>query len=330
MEGVAMFDSSKTQLTSNEVVIPCNFAYDEYDNYIDSKISFYRYYGYYDEGAARWVDDYRYEVNGIYYYSQAEAKVALSNALNELFPNGLKVTIKEPYNENSTPVEYNVAGVYFSSLVDTGYYSYSIFFKDVESVPTKMQHNFGTYKSIITKMLGDESKDFELVSYLSAYDSTDDALVIKSQVSDILENFLETIEMLAQVFLYIGIAFAVFSALLLMNFISISISYKKQEIGILRALGAKGSDVYNIFLNESLIITFINYLVSLFLTIGGIFLINNLMKQELGFYLTLLSFGLRQVILLAAVSLIVALVATFLPTFKVSRMKPIDAIHNRK
>lgn len=330
MEGVAMFDSSKTQLTSNEVVIPCNFAYDEYDNYIDNEISFYRSYGYYDEGVGHWVDDYRYEVNGTYYYSQAEAKTALSNALNELFPNGLKVTIKDPYNENSTPVEYNVGGIYFSRLTEDDIYKYSVFFKDVESAPVSMQHNFGTYKSIITKMLGNSSKDFEIVSYLSAYDATEDALVIKSQVSDILENFLDTIETLAQVFLYVGIAFAVFSALLLMNFIAISISYKKQEIGILRALGAKGSDVYNIFLNESLIITFINYLVSLFLTIGGIFLINNLMKQELGFYLTLLSFGLRQVILLAIVSLIVALVATFLPTFRVSRMKPIDAIHNRK
>ena len=115
-----------------------------------------------------------------------------------------------------------------------------------------------------------------------------------------------------------------------MNFMAISISYKKQEIGILRALGAKGSDVYNIFLNESLIITFINYIVSICLTVGGVILINNLMKQELGFYLTLLSFGVRQIILLAVVSLIVALVATFLPTYKVSRMKPIDAIHNRK
>ena len=133
-----------------------------------------------------------------------------------------------------------------------------------------------------------------------------------------------------EVFLYVGIGFAVFSALLLMNFITISISYKKKEIGILRALGARGSDVYGIFFNESLIITFINYILSLVLTCGTVIIINTVMRTKLGFYLTLLSFGIRQVILLALVSLAVAVIASFLPTHKISKMKPIDAIHDRK
>ena len=115
-----------------------------------------------------------------------------------------------------------------------------------------------------------------------------------------------------------------------MNFIGISISYKKKEIGILRALGARGSDVYGIFLNESLIITLIDFVVAVLLTIGGVVILNSLMVQELGLSIKLLSFGLRQVGLLFGVSIIVALVASFLPTHKISRMKPIDAILDRK
>lgn len=319
-------DSSKTTLGPNEAIIPAYVVYNEFDARICDKIDFYTYYGFEEEKDM-------YYMNGTSYNTKEEAVSAIANLVRTEFVTYGNTGVIENQYTNSTAEEFKVVGVYIPGLSEFQEYGRSdnvVYFKDAESAPKSIQYLFGEYSSIITKMLHDRTKDFELVSYLSGYDSTEDTLVIKSQVSDVLEYFLDLIETLAQVFLYIGIAFAVFSALLLMNFIAISISYKKQEIGILRALGAKGSDVYGIFLNESLIITFINYIVALVLTIGSTFLINTLMREKLGFYLTLLSFGLRQVILLALVSLIVAIVASFLPTHKVSKMKPIDAIHNRK
>lgn len=332
LSDTVFYDANKTELEADEIVVGIGTCYDEYGHYFNENLSFdYNWEGEYV--GSQYVNVKVYYANGTPYDTYEEAYNAFALEVRNIF-NGSPMSAKiELSYEEGDSFDYKVVGIYCPGLSEgyltSTWHSLSIF-KDVESAPTPMQHMFGNYKSIITKMLNDESKDFALVEYLSGYDSMDDALVIKSQVSDILENFLDMIETMAQVFLYVGIAFAVFSALLLMNFIAISISYKKQEIGILRALGAKGSDVYGIFLNESLIITFINYIVSLVLTVGAIFLINNLMREELGFYLTLLSFGIRQVILLALVSLIVAVVATFLPTFKVSRMKPIDAIHNRK
>ena len=49
----------------------------------------------------------------------------------------------------------------------------------------------------------------------------------------------EIADKLSDVFLGVGIAMATFASLLLFNFISMSISVKKKEIGILRAVGAK-------------------------------------------------------------------------------------------
>ena len=260
----------------------------------------------------------------------------------------------EYYNENfattfgkSLPVSYmknnysidesqnlRVVGVYFNFNTDENssndHSGMAMFFRDMDSVPSEICYSFNQYQSILVKLLGNANKDKNLIMALSHYDSEDDVLVIRSEVSDILERFSSAIEIVAKVFLYIGIGFAVFSALLLMNFISISISYKKKEIGILRALGARGSDVYGIFLNESLIITMINFVVAVAATIGFTILINNLVVQDLGIALMLLSFGIRQVGLLFGVSLLVALVGSFLPTNRISRMKPIDAILDRK
>jgi ABC-type antimicrobial peptide transport system permease subunit len=128
------------------------------------------------------------------------------------------------------------------------------------------------------------------------------------------------------VFLYVGIGFAVFSAFLLLTFIATSISYKKREIGILRAVGARGGDVFGIFLNESMIIVLISFVISFIGVLIGAFLLNRMLQTEMGVILTLLTVGIRQFALMLGVNVLVAFAATFLPTFSVSRKKPIDTL----
>ena len=151
---------------------------------------------------------------------------------------------------------------------------------------------------------------------------------MQNQVMNTLDNFNDFIETGAKIFLYVGIGFAVFSGLLLMNFISISISYKKREIGILRAVGARSSDVFKIFFSESLIIALINYVLAIAATLTAIFVINRWMRGE-GINVTLLNFGLRQLGLMLAVSVGVALLSSFLPVWRIARKKPVDAIKDR-
>ena len=149
--------------------------------------------------------------------------------------------------------------------------------------------------------------------------------------NSVMSNFTmvnSVIEVLANVFLYVGIVFAVFAALLLMNFISISISYKKREIGILRAIGARGFDVFKIFFNEAFIIAVINFIISLILAFIVCMIINNSLKSETGLLITLLNVGIRQVGLMLAISVLVAVLASALPVSRIARKKPIDAIRN--
>lgn len=152
---------------------------------------------------------------------------------------------------------------------------------------------------------------------------------IQNAITFELDSVNEFLEEFAKIFVYIGLGFALFAALMLSNFIALSISYKKQEIGILRAIGSRSNDVFRIFFSESFIIAMINFVLS---TVGVFVvtsIINGIVRNELGILITVLSFTPRQIILLLAVSIFVALVASFFPVKKIASKRPIDAIRNR-
>lgn len=153
---------------------------------------------------------------------------------------------------------------------------------------------------------------------------------LKNSVTEELNMIDEILATLGQVFLWVGVGFAVFASLMLSNFIATSISYKKQEIGILRAIGSRSNDVFMIFFAESFIISMINFVLALVTTGTVVYVINGIFREDLGLLVTFLTFGIRQMGLLLGVSLLVAIIATFFPVKKIASMKPIDAIKNRK
>ena len=130
---------------------------------------------------------------------------------------------------------------------------------------------------------------------------------------------------LSKIFLIVGLVVAAFAALLLSNFISVSISSKTKEIGILRAVGARSLDVFKIFFSESFIITAICVVLS---TVGGAFIcsvINSEIKSILS-EVSLLVFGPLSVGMLIAVALITVVLATYFPVRRAAKRKPVDSI----
>lgn len=141
-----------------------------------------------------------------------------------------------------------------------------------------------------------------------------------------LSNTLQT---MMRVFIYVGIALAIFSMFLFYNFMSISINNKKREIGILRAVGAKRMDVFKIFYSESFIIASINFILATIATIVVSILVNNLMATKAGFDFTIMNPGILVVLLLLALSYFASFISALLPVIKIANKKPIDAIQNR-
>ena len=152
---------------------------------------------------------------------------------------------------------------------------------------------------------------------------------IQNSVTFELDSVNDALKIMSKYFFWIGIGFAAFAALMLANFIGTSISYKKQEIGILRAIGSRSNDVFRIFFAESFVIAMINFVLSSIGVFVATVIFNSLMRSEVGILITILSFGPRQLILLLAVSLLVAFIASFLPVKRIASKRPIDAIRNR-
>lgn len=152
---------------------------------------------------------------------------------------------------------------------------------------------------------------------------------LKNNVIDEIGGLKDILDTLGTVFFYIGLIFAIFASLLLSNFIATSISYKKTEIGILRAIGSRSGDVFRIFFSEAFIIAMINFVLSSLATFAIANAINKALREEVYLQITVFPFGIRQVILLFILCTASAIVSSFLPVYKNARKKPIDAIRNR-
>lgn len=178
-------------------------------------------------------------------------------------------------------------------------------------------------------MSNDNTINENFIRFCENFNSDGDKYTILNSSTGTLDMFESMISTISTVFLYVAIGFAVFASLLLMNFISTSISYKKREIGVLRALGARGSDVFGIFFNESAIIAMINFVLATIATMVACYVINIVMVKNLGIQIVLLNSSIRQPLLILAISLATAFISSLIPVIKISKKKPIDAINNR-
>lgn len=163
-----------------------------------------------------------------------------------------------------------------------------------------------------------------------AYDESGDVKYpVKNSVTYELDSVNDVFVTLSKIFLYVGIAFAIFTSIMLSNFIATSISYKKQEIGILRAIGSRSNDVFRIFFSESFIIAMINFVLSSVGVFAATAIINSILRTEVGLLITVLSFTVRQVALILLISIAVAALASYIPVKRIASKRPIDAIRNR-
>ena len=175
------------------------------------------------------------------------------------------------------------------------------------------------YNYIIT--LTDNSQE-----QISAILSAEDGIVYKitNDVYTQLDMFLSTINQMSKIFLILGIVIGVFAALMLLNFISVSISAKRKDIGILRAVGARGTDVFKIFFAEAFIIALICFVIAAI----GAGVLCTVLNSTLVTIINaeLLNYGLINVALILAVSFGISLIATFFPVYFAAKKSPVESI----
>lgn len=172
----------------------------------------------------------------------------------------------------------------------------------------------------------DKTEKYGKIFANEKYGDDDSIITLAGDFAENLEAVDYTVKQLSRVFLLSGIALAVFAALLLSNFISVSIYSKNKEIGILRAVGAKGSDVFKIFFAETAVIVIACILVSTVLSIIICNMINNVLAANIG--AELFVFSILSFVLLVLIALVTAILATYFPVNNAAKKKPIESIRS--
>ncbi len=302
---ILWLDEEKTELSGKEVLIP-----------YDTAMNFYYSFGQTD----RWDDEQEMtEEELIVEFLKENPFISLCKEVSYT-PDGYPIveTVEEDLQIVGFTRESN-SDMHRGIMV-----SKTVFEKHREDKGNKD----GIYSFALTAMPSDKEAVRRVVAH-GDDDTLDVRFELNNPVSYELGTLREVFETLSPIFLYIGLGFALFASLMMSNFISTSIIYKKREIGILRAIGSRGNDVFRIFFSESFIIAMINFV----LTTAGLFavteFINYIIRSNTGLLITVLNFGPRQVLLEFGVSLLVAAVASFIPVKRIASKRPIDAIRDR-
>lgn len=147
--------------------------------------------------------------------------------------------------------------------------------------------------------------------------------------SSIVRNFIEysvKIDASKTTFAVAGVAFGIFAALLIYQFVSLSVDEKRDQIGVLRALGAHASDVYKIFFSESVFLALIDIIIALPVTYFMCGAANYVLLKLFHVSIAFMHFGIAAVVAVILIGLIVTLAATFFPVYRMAKKQPVDCI----
>lgn len=195
-----------------------------------------------------------------------------------------------------------------SFLDDLGVYSSQDKYIRMISPMTSDSNSIHALANLFSKGEGVKIAWFGNTTLVSLYNNR----TLLNQVTDIL--------------LYVSIALAAFSVFMLFNYIAISINSRKQSVGVLKALGSKNRDIALIFFTESLIIAILNGLLACVAAAFGCVLMNTYIQKVVGLTINFAIYGMRQIYIIAGISLATGIIASLLPIIKICRRKPVTLI----
>ncbi len=141
-----------------------------------------------------------------------------------------------------------------------------------------------------------------------------------------LEKSQQSIEVFFNLFIYVDMLVASFAIFMLTNYISTSIIQKRQTIGILRALGSGGKDIFMIFIIESMIIAILNGVFAGVFGFVGCQLVNFYIREFMSINVSFAIFEMRQASIIFFSSVITAILASLIPIIRICKRKPVELI----
>lgn len=165
--------------------------------------------------------------------------------------------------------------------------------------------------------IGQAEATFRIVRGLDPLDETDFNIEKSDNLVNILLDNIKNITLVATI---IGLITLFGAAIGLMNIMLVSVTERTREIGIRKAIGAKGRTVKQQFLIEAIVIGQIG---GFFGIIFGI-LVGNLVSVLIG---SLFVIPWMWIIMGVVLCFVVGIVSGYYPAQKASRLDPIEALH---
>ena len=277
------------------------------------------------------LNNYINSNNNFYMDYEALRKRFITNYINEKDVIGKTAKLNVYYSSFNKNLINNydnltVIGVYYEDKMCNDDYCYdadvNYFSSDIlqEYIQTSIEQG-----SVLYPMTS--KSDFKNIADMFPMNSE---LSIKSTYSSRMYDEKIVFDSLGDVAFYASIVFLVFTVFLIINFMFNSISYRKKEIGVLRALGSRSKDVMKIFLWEGFVFALISgTIASILLVIVSDVMNSIIMGKISGMLTTPFIVGIRQFVVIYLLVFAVTIISSILPIIRISRMKPIDAILNK-
>ena len=218
------------------------------------------------------------------------------------------------YHDLNNFSEYKIIGIYDDLESESCYYK------------KELIENLISNKLEINKVFANIATKEELKNILKYYPIINSKIVTSNNEINTLLGISATIALFEKISKYASIFFLIFATVLLMNFISNSISFRKKEIGILRGIGCRSKDVIMMFIFEIGVLMLLCLSVSLIIIPVIIKSFNNLFSNLITIDIDFLNFTISKATVLILVLLIIGILGSIIPLRKVTKKKPIDTI----
>ena len=238
-----------------------------------------------------------------------------NNSLNNLY-----ITFNGNLNSNSIKNDLKVVGI---SLDNNNYISNDYITEIESNNSNKYNFSYRVYEDNYNEL-----KDI-INTYETNYNKSGVYYYLTLPHYEDLEQIDAIYTFLAKYINIITLVFILFTILLFSNFIYISITYSKKQIGILRALGTSKNDVIKIFLYESIVVGIISYIISIILWFITINLLNDSLFGNKTYILNGIITNPWVPVIMFIYTIIISIIITIISLSKITKIKPIDAILNK-